>query len=564
MRAVNYCRVSTEEESQTNALVRQMSESEKCIQDNNWVHVDSYIDEGKSGTTTKARDEYKRLYNDLLTDKFDVIVIKSQDRLMRNVKDWYLFIDRLLANNKKLFIYLENKFYTPDDALITGIKAILNEEYSRDLSKKINNSHRRRQESGSNVIITNATWGYNKIGKKVVINEEEAKIIRLIYDLYIQGYGSRTISKELSNRGIKSRTGNDFAEITIRRIIRNPLFKGTVVMNKTHIDFNTKKTIRNPESEWIYHEDAVPAIVSKEIWEKANQIMDKKSEIVHAKEFGERRVGKNLGKFDLSSKIYCGECNSVYWRRYRKRKNGEQVVDWSCSEYIKRGRKNIEDPRGKNLLKIETDGGCDNRHINETDLNNILVEVAKDIFNKEKYDIINKAISILKTVFSQDDLETERTRIEQEKNKILKQKNILLDKLLEDVISNEDYKRKDSELEEKLSNLIKEEQSLIEREKQSENLEKRIADIKALLETKGTDANNVAKLTEHIKKIIVFNDHLEIYFDFYETIIVDILDNENNRIKNYQYVNTTKYLIPHTDNYRYDGKYKKVKVKLCI
>ena len=145
-RAVVYCRCSTEEESQADALRNQVLESEACVKEQGWFLADKYV-ELKSGTTTKGRAEYNRLFEDLLTDKFDIIVIKSQDRLMRNVKDWYLFLDRMLKQGKRLFMYIERKFYTADDALITGIKAILAEEYSRELSKKINHAHRRRQKS---------------------------------------------------------------------------------------------------------------------------------------------------------------------------------------------------------------------------------------------------------------------------------------------------------------------------------------------------------------------------------------------------------------------------------
>lgn len=143
LRAVFYARCSTEEESQKDALTQQVKEAKACIKDQGWTLVDRYI-ESKSGTTTKGRTEYTRLYEDLLKDKFDIIVIKSQDRLMRNVKDWYLFIDRLVTEQKQLYIYIERKFYTTDDSLITGIKAILAEDYSRELSKKINNAHRNR------------------------------------------------------------------------------------------------------------------------------------------------------------------------------------------------------------------------------------------------------------------------------------------------------------------------------------------------------------------------------------------------------------------------------------
>lgn len=545
-KAVYYCRVSTDEKSQMDALETQIIEAKECISKNRWVLVDAYVDEGKSGTQTKKRDEYIRLLNDIEKDNFDIIVIKSQDRLNRNTKDWYLFIDKLVTNNKKLFFYLENKFYTPDDALISGIKAILAEEYSRELSKKLNNAHKGRQEKCTNVIITSNTWGYDKVNKTVVVNEEEAKIVRLIYELYIEGYGSRTISKELSNRGIKSRSGNDFPEGSIRKIIRNPLFKGTVVMNKRHKDFNSKKMIQNPEEEWIYHENAVPAIISRERWQKANDLMDKKSQIVHSKEFGSRVLGKNLGKYELSSKIVCGECGSVYWRKYRKNKQGEQVVDWICSEYIKRGRKNKVDPRGKDKIIIKSkDGGCDNIHIKEADMKEILQRAASEMFNTDNK-LIDKLMFILRNTLSSNDIKEQKDEIEKEKKKIINQKNLLLDKLLDDVITNDDYKRKDAELESRLSQLIQRENEIAENYNKYKSIESRIDDIYKYLIEKGSKETHVKKFIEHIKEIVVHKDHLEIHLDFYNTINIDL----TNTLKKRQYVDSSIYLITHTDDYK--------------
>ena len=117
LRAVPYNRVSTDELVQKDALEIQIQESIECIEQMGWIMVDQYIDEGRTGTVTKGRDEYKRLMEDMHTNNFDVIVIKSQDRLMRNTKDWYLFVDALVTNNKKLYIYLERKFYTPETVL---------------------------------------------------------------------------------------------------------------------------------------------------------------------------------------------------------------------------------------------------------------------------------------------------------------------------------------------------------------------------------------------------------------------------------------------------------------
>ena len=95
-RAVYYCRVSTDDENQATSIVNQKEESIKVIEDNHWQLMDGYVDEGRSGTTTKRREEYNRLFKDMEGDKFDIIVIKSQDRLMRNTKEWYFFMDNLV------------------------------------------------------------------------------------------------------------------------------------------------------------------------------------------------------------------------------------------------------------------------------------------------------------------------------------------------------------------------------------------------------------------------------------------------------------------------------------
>ena len=146
LRAVFYARVSTAEEEQLNAIELQIEENRNTIIKHGWKKVDEYIDRSKSGTMVKGRDEYQRLYEDLLGDAFDVVVIKDQERLMRNTLDWYLFINRLVQTGKILYMYLDNKFYSPDDALITGIKAIIAEEFSRNLSKKLHNYHDGRIE----------------------------------------------------------------------------------------------------------------------------------------------------------------------------------------------------------------------------------------------------------------------------------------------------------------------------------------------------------------------------------------------------------------------------------
>ncbi len=331
-----YNRCSTEEESQKDALLKQVQESQNCVLEQGWQLVDVYV-EAKSGTTRKGRCEYNRLYQDLQRDSFDIIVIKSQDRLMRNTKDWYLFLERMQKNGKRLYMYLEHKFYSPEDALITGIKAILAEEYSRELSKKINNAHRNRQKEGKHFVLTSQTYGFRKLpDKSIALDEAEAEMVRTIFKLSANGYGTHSIAAILYQNGYRNRNGNMLSPSRIRNMLRNPVYKGTVVQNRQHFDFESKQVVKNRQSEWIVHKDAVPAIVEPDLFEKANQGLDSR------KRGNNRKMicGKdtNPGNFSLSGKISCGICGSPFYRTVRRKKDG-QAVEWKCSNYLLNGRK---------------------------------------------------------------------------------------------------------------------------------------------------------------------------------------------------------------------------------
>lgn len=518
LRAVTYCRVSTEEETQKNALGSQIKEAVHAIEEKDWILVDQYIDEGKSGTTTKHRDEYNRLCRDIERDIFDVVVIKSQDRLMRNTLEWYIFIDRLNKNGKKLFFYLDNRFYDPGDSLIVGIKAILAEEYSRDLSKKINNAHKNRQKEGKVISITSKTWGYDKKGKEVVINKEEAEVVRYIYDLCIQGYGSRLISKALQSKGICSRSGKSFAEITVRKIIRNPLYRGDAVMNRLHIDFDSKKTIHVPENEWIIHRDAVPAIVSRDIWEKANKEMDKRSR--ENRVDNSKRIGAKKGDFLLSGKIICGECGNIYWRRRTRAANNEMTIYWSCSEYVIRGRIHNNSLKGKNkLADLRTEGGCDNIHLKDADIMNALRLVAEKIASGSDDSLADEGVNILTSIGKgKEDCEY----LEQEVSFIKTKQDKLLDSYLNGVVSADMYQRKSKELEEELKKkeqalyqIRRSEYTAIEKQEYLEQLKKEIFDI-------SNREIVVYKLVKLIETITIYPKYLIINFGVLGTLRMDI------------------------------------------
>lgn len=518
MKTVIYCRVSTDEEIQMNALASQIREAELAANTDEWVLVDRYIDEGKSGTTTKNRNEYNRLLTDMESDKFDIIVVKSQDRLMRNTREWYIFVDKLVQCQKQLYFYLDNRFYTPDDALITGIKAILSEEYSRDLSRKINNAHRHRQESGSALVLTSKTWGYDKIDKKTVINKEEAEVVRLIFTLYASGMGSRTISKELYNRGIKSRSGSMFQAATVRSIIRNPLYMGTAVMNRYHYDFNSKKTLALPEEAWIIHENAIPAIIDEETWKTANRIMDERAVKLQGGNYVCKR-GLNKGQHDLSGRIVCGLCGSTYWRRSKRNSKGEETYYWSCSEYVQHGRLHNNTNRGKSKKRTSTTGGCDNIHLNDMTLMDALHRLTKKVFQTDKDSIVDDAVAIMQKIIfesGEDDIE----KLQAIRDRIKEKREKLLTGYLSDIVEAGLYKQKDQELQRELDKVQADIDSIRRNSHKEQERLIRLSNLK-------DEVIDIADMNLGIKKLLSFVEDIKVYP---ESIDVDFAWGETEHI----------------------------------
>lgn len=516
-KAVYYARVSTEEVVQIDALQQQMYEAENSIKQHGWILVDRYIDAGKTGTTTTKRDEYNRLYQDIQTDLFDIIVIKCEDRLMRNTKDWYNFLDNLLQHGKKLYMYLENKFYSTDDALVTGVRAMVAEEFSRGLSKKINNAHKNRQECCSNIIITKYCYGFKKENKKVILVEEESNVINQVFDLCISGLGSRSICKILKEQNIKNRNNEYFNEVSIRKIIRNPMYKGTIIMNKTHYDFDTKKTIKNNKKDWIIHEKAIDVTVDEYRWCLANAEMDKRATIERCKDRGDKIRGYNLGKFKLSSKIVCGYCGKTYWRRHRRRyKNNEDIVEWVCSTYCRYGCKD-PNKRRHQIVKSSNEDGCDNIKISEQEFFLLLSSIAFDFYGDKKKAIMQFLNKILKSVIDKDTTSSAILSLEKQQNKILKRKKILMNKLLEQTITDDDFKFYNQDFDKNLQDIKNKIKDMKNKQIQKNNMQDRFNRIQNQFEDVYVDSC-VYTILQHINNIVVFQDNVVINFDYLDSL----------------------------------------------
>ena len=467
--------------------------------------------ESESGTSTKRRTEYQRLIEDMERDIFDIVMIKSIDRLMRSAKDWYLFLNRLTENDKKLYIYIEDKFYTPDDGLISGIKAILAEEFSRELSKKIKNSHGRRQElhrqgKEAGLNITRPMFGWDKAEKDVyVINETEAAAYREAFDMARAGKGFYTIANVMYERGIRGKGGKRISNVQWRKMLYSPRAHGTMVIHTREYDFATHRSVPVTPEEWIDIENALPPIVTKEYQEAVLREIEGRR--IRCR-FGEyRRDMSNAGQFDLSRKIFCGACGQVYYRTsFRSGKAGRRIAEWKCSTALTMGRK-ARNPQG-----------CDNINLLDEELHRLIetacAEQYGDIFGAQQ-NIVDEALAAVRKAMREDGAERELQRVKREHEKLARKKDVLFDKLMNETIADEEFARYNRQLEEQMAPLAEQMRRLEQKSAARADCEERLAKIKALL--CGGDIIRQAKTQEliaRIEKIVVYSDgKIDILFD---------------------------------------------------
>lgn len=512
LRAVFYARVSTEEEQQLNAIEKQIEENRDVISQKGWVLVDEYVDKGITGTQAKKRSEYLRLLDDIKNDKFDVIVAKDQSRLQRNTMDWYIFLNEIIQNRKRLYLYLENTFFDPKDKFIFGIKAMMAEEYSRDLSKKGNAAKKRRQEKGK-PIITNRTWGFKNVKGNIVVDEEEARMIRKIYQMFADGFGGRVVARALREDGIRNRNGKTLSENTIREIIKNPLYKGIVVMNKEHFDFEAKMTIKNPESEWIYREGLVPQIIDDDLWERANKQLNSRKTVDRT-----HNVGINRGNNILSSKIICGECGSKYWRNKRK-----QGIYWYCSEGTRSGK-----------AREKTGTKCVSLNLKEDEINSLIEHMGQRLIDEEKKEeVLTNAINKIFVELSNRNSTENLDNILSQKDKLIQKKDALMDLLLDGTISKEDYTSKTDSIKEQISVLNEKENEIGKHKEENDKLFSRLDSVRTLFQDKEEKGIEVPLMCPHIEKIKVYQNRLDVYLDFLKNSEFLSVDYSKNRKNNF-------------------------------
>ena len=464
LRVCFYARVSTDKDEQLHSLSNQISFFNDYISKvPNWEFIGSYIDEGISGTQVKKREEFLRMTHDAKRHKFDLILTKEISRFSRSTLDSIKYTQELLSNGVGVYFLNDNiNTILPDSELRLTMMSSIAQDEVRRLSERVTFGMKRSIDNGI-VLGCSNIYGYTKDKGKLIIDENQAKMIKIIFDRYANTTdGLSKVSKYLFNLGYKSKTSKRIDTTVLTRIIKNPKYKGYYCGNKSKVlDYKTKKKKNLNESDWVIYKDNdnVPPIVSEELWKRANIKLKQRQD-----SFTNRAVNKKIfqNRYTYSGKIYCG-CHNVTYHRSSAGKRKNNPV-WECQVYRKESLKGCSNPR---VFEIELD------------------EVFKDMFNKllKKRntifdEIINECKNYLETSNSESDIKSLESKILVLNNK----KDKLLELVMEEYLSKEDYKKQINIINEDLNTYQNKMNELKNNKKDKNYIENKINEIKNVLE----------------------------------------------------------------------------------
>ena len=509
LRVTFYARVSTESDEQLNSLDNQISFFEDFIKSNkNWTYVKGYIDEGISGSSVKKRKKFLQMIDDAKSGYFDLIVTKEVSRFSRNLSDSIKYTQELLANDVGVYFQSNGiNTYDPNSEFILNMMGSVAQEEVKRLSFRVKWGHKEAMKKGR-VLGSNIITGYKKNDAKLVIVEEEAKKIRKIFKLYATGkYGFYKLAMELHRQGINNYKGNIYDKDTLKRIIQNPKYKGFYRGHTTEtIDYRTKQRIYIPKEEQIiYKDETIPAIVSEELWNRANEILDSRSILMKASNGNAKRSER---KYCYTTKIFCSEHNVSYQRISSKRK--QTKPRWACGNYVK--------------YRLDA---CESPIIAEMDLNNIFVSLMGKVFNN-KNAIIKEMLDYYSNLKIDNNYQYEISKIKNEIKNIEAKKERLLELNMDGSINNIEFKNRNDKYNEEIS-----------------DLNFKIVKIEKERKIMSDSFGNIKVIEDAIKRQVDYKNNVNEFVDkFLEEIIVYKEDNDRHKLILKIYLNLLKKTIP--------------------
>ena len=410
LRVTFYARVSTEKDEQLNSLENQVSYYPNFIKSHsNWTFVQGYVDEGLTGATTTKREDFHNMVADAKAGKFDLIITKEIPRFARNTLDSIQYTRELLSYGVGVFFQSDNiNTFEEDGELRLTIMSGIAQDELRRLSSRVKFGHQQAIKNG--VVLGNGRmFGYDKENKRLVINEAEAQMVRELFELYAtNNYSMKQIEDLFWERGYRNHNGNKISHSTMSNTISNPKYKGYYVGNKVKIiDMFTKKQKFLPPEEWVMFKDEtgdiVPAIVDEDLWERANEVLQRRSKDV------KRRQNLVNHPNLMTGKILCTHCGNTYYRRDNKDRMGNINSRWVCSGKINNGA-----------------NFCPSFGIYENEIKPILFEVFSETSGVAGEQLTKTYMELLAQLEGENSLQDDINRVKQQIDAEQKKKSKLL------------------------------------------------------------------------------------------------------------------------------------------
>lgn len=364
-RVVFYGRVSTEHEAQLSALENQMQWYDDIAKRfPNWEVAGRYIDEGITGTQAKKRPSFMQMIADSHTNKFDLIVTREVCRFARNTVDTLNYTRDLRNRNIEVY-FVDDNIWTMDGdgELRLAIMATLAQEESRKVSERVKAGQRISREN--KVLYGNGNiLGYErKAGETYTVNPEQAETVRMIYDLYEQGYGTLKIAKIMQERKRLTAAGTTKWTVSIvRRVINNATYKGYICYNKSHSNnyLDQKRINNNDKDTYVYVKGDFEPIVTEEQWDKCQEILKSKRKITLVENGEVKKVSNRTSSDIWVRKLRCSCGSSFRKNRYHKNKAGITTFNYICYNQVNNGKASFRISHG-----LDADGYCDEHSVTD-------------------------------------------------------------------------------------------------------------------------------------------------------------------------------------------------------
>lgn len=333
-RVAAYVRVSTDGDEQLESFQSQKQYYQDKISENrDWVMVGIYADEAITGTKVDKREQFQRMIQDCMDGKIDVIMTKSVSRFSRNTVDILQYVRLLKGKGIAVIFEKENiNTLTEQGEMMLTLMGTLAQNEVESTSKNVKLGIKMKMKRGELMGFNGCLgYDYHPEDKTITVNEAEAETVRLIFELYLQGYGTYTIAKRLEALGKVNKKGVvKWTDSGVRGIIKNEKYKGDLLLQKTiTTDPISKRRIENfGEEEQYYVHDHHEPIVSREVWEQAKEIRLSRNHPSDTKADGKRE--KYTKKYAFSSMCECGFCGTKLTRRILHSGSKYETPVWYC------------------------------------------------------------------------------------------------------------------------------------------------------------------------------------------------------------------------------------------